>query len=116
MSQVVNCKVKYIRPEYNNLKEWMDNPNNEYIGRGGVVFINNKRYPPTASIFCNPFKQGTLEERIENYRIYITNKLKEDDTLVEKLLQLKGKNLGCWCKPERCHGDVLVELIEKYSK
>ena len=21
---VVNCKVKYIRPEYNNLKEWMN--------------------------------------------------------------------------------------------
>ncbi len=115
-TKVVNCKVKYIRPEYNNLKEWMDNPNNEYIGRGGVVFINNIRYPSMGSIFCNPFKEGTLEERIEKYRIYIIKKLKEDDTLVEKLLKLKGKNLGCWCKPEKCHGDVLVELIEEYSK
>ena len=34
---VVNCKVKYIRPEYNNLKEWMDDENNYYIGRGGVA-------------------------------------------------------------------------------
>jgi hypothetical protein len=25
---------------------------------------------------------------------------------------LKGKTLGCWCKPEACHGDVLVEFIE----
>ena len=24
---------------------------------------------------------------------------------------LKGKKLGCWCKPECCHGDVLVELL-----
>jgi hypothetical protein len=42
---VVNCKVKYIRPEYNNLKEWMNNPNNVYIGREGVVFIDKKRFP-----------------------------------------------------------------------
>ena len=22
--------------------------------------------------------------------------------------------LGCWCKPEACHGDVLVELVNQY--
>lgn len=27
-------------------------------------------------------------------------------------MELEGKNLGCWCKPEACHGDILVELIE----
>lgn len=32
-----------------------------------------------------------------------------------KLLELKGKRLGCWCKPAPCHGDVLVELIEELS-
>ena len=21
--------------------------------------------------------------------------------------------LGCWCKPEGCHGDILMELVEK---
>jgi len=41
---VVNCKVKYIRPEYNNLKEWMNNPNNVYIGREGVVFIDKNAF------------------------------------------------------------------------
>jgi hypothetical protein len=113
-TNVVNCKVKYIRPKYNNLKEWMDDPNNIYIGRGGVVFIDNKRFPSNGSPFSNPFKDGPLEERIEKYRIYMSKKLKEDDTLVKALLQLKGKNLGCWCKPEKCHGDVLIELINEY--
>jgi hypothetical protein len=23
-----------------------------------------------------------------------------------------SKTLGCWCSPQRCHGDVLVELLE----
>ena len=36
----VNCKVKFIRPQYKNLKEWVENENNVYIGRAGVVFID----------------------------------------------------------------------------
>ncbi|KKL13610.1 hypothetical protein LCGC14_2524010 [marine sediment metagenome] len=27
--------------------------------------------------------------------------------------ELRGKRLGCYCKPQACHGDVLVELIEE---
>lgn len=30
----------------------------------------------------------------------------------DKVLALRGKRLGCHCKPDDCHGDVLVELIE----
>ena len=67
-TKVVNCKVAYIRPKFNNLKEWMECPDNIYIGRGGVVFINGVRFPPKASPFCNPFKTGSLEERIEKYK------------------------------------------------
>jgi hypothetical protein len=26
------------------------------------------------------------------------------------LPELRGKKLGCWCKPGPCHGDVLAEL------
>ena len=24
-----------------------------------------------------------------------------------------GKTLGCWCKPEKCYGDILVKIIEE---
>ena len=34
----------------------------------------------------------------------------------KELKKLKGKNLGCWCKPNKCHGDRLLELIEEYDK
>ena len=67
---VVNCKVQYIRPKYNNLKEWMNDPNNIYIGRG-VVFIDKKRFPAQASKFANPYKVGkhrTREEVINKYK------------------------------------------------
>ena len=40
MSSVVNVKVAHIRPKYNDLEEWTKDPNNVYIGRAGIVFIN----------------------------------------------------------------------------
>lgn len=55
-TQVVNCKVKFIRPKYNDLKQWMQDPQNVYIGRAGVVFVDGQRFPKNASRFCNPFK------------------------------------------------------------
>lgn len=122
---VVNCKVKFIRPQYNNLKEWMDDDNNVYIGRAGVVFIQNdetnkkERFPKLQSLFANPFKvgkDGTREEVIAKYRDYIEKELETSPVLVTELISMKGKNLGCWCHPEPCHGDVLLELIEKYYK
>lgn len=111
-TKVVNCAVKYIRPEYENLKEWSRNPNNVYIGRSSV-FIDGKRFPQKHSIWHNPFsvKKYTREESLKKYREYITDKLSKDSNLRTQLKELKGKNLGCWCYPLPCHGDILVELI-----
>ena len=111
---VVNCKVGNIRPKYQNLKEWMADSTNVYIGRAGVVFINDVRFPPRASPFYNPYKigiDGTRDEVIEKYRKYILEKLNSDTMFKKQLLSLKGKTLGCWCKPEPCHGDVLLEIL-----
>ena len=30
--------------------------------------------------------------------------------IIKDLGELKGKILGCWCRPNKCHGDILVEL------
>ncbi len=118
--QVVKVNVASIRPKYQNLHEWCCNTEqNEYIGRRGVVFIDGARYPPQSSIWCNPFKITKTVSRdkcIEQYREYITKKLETDKKLKDALLQLKGKTLGCWCAPEKCHGDVLIKLIEKMDQ
>lgn len=57
----------------------------------------------------NPYRigvDGTRKQVIEKYRTMILN-----STLKNDLEELKGKTLGCWCKPKQCHGDVLVELV-----
>lgn len=69
------------------------------------------------SPFGNPFKIGVDGDRqqvIEKYRKYFYNKLK-DDEFRGKVEKLKGLRLGCWCKPHRCHGDVIVEYLEGIS-
>jgi hypothetical protein len=60
----------------------------------------------------NPFRinvDGTREEVISAYEKWI----KAQPHLLAALSELKGKRLGCWCKPQACHGDVLVKLINE---
>ncbi|WNZ62248.1 DUF4326 domain-containing protein [Myxococcus sp. MxC21-1] len=28
------------------------------------------------------------------------------------MLTLRGKRLGCWCKPGPCHADILAEWVD----
>jgi hypothetical protein len=119
MTKVVNCKVAYIRPQYKNLIEWCADKNNVYIARKRVLIIDGSRYPETDSIWANPFKisdELSRDDVLAMYRVYISEKLETDPSLVDELLKLDGKNLGCWCKPENCHGDILIELIKKYKE
>ena len=117
---IENVKVKYIRPKgYNNLKEWAKDTKNEYIGRAGIVFIDGERYPKKSSSFHNPFKigkDGDRDEVIDKYRSYIIDNIGKNESLMKQLISMKGKRLGCWCYPDACHGDVLLELIDMYTK
>lgn len=54
------------------------------------------------------------KEAIKAYKKWITTG--EGRYLLNDLPELKDKTLGCWCKPLPCHGDVLVELVQKYIK
>ena len=58
----------------------------------------------------NPFEMpadGDRDTVIANYeRHYLPHK----PSLQSKLDTLRGKALGCWCAPERCHADVLAVL------
>lgn len=66
----------------------------------------------------NPFshKKGTMaeflvESRDEAVKMYRKWILGQPDLLAD-LAELKGKTLGCWCKPKSCHGDILAELAD----
>lgn len=69
-----------------------------YIGRGGK--------------WGNPFIIGVDGDRAEVIRKHAEWIMKQP-TLLADIGELKGKRLGCFCKPLACHGDMLVQLAEK---
>ncbi len=87
----------------------LENDDDVYIGRQNR-FQRRKR-----SLWANPYKlgkDGNRPEIMALYRDYIKSRIKEDPETFD-LSKLKGKRLVCWCTPELCHGDVLVELMTK---
>ncbi len=75
-----------------------------YVGHAG----NRHSWP--GSDFANPFVKEAKQDRtmmVRHYRDY----LRDQPGLLRRLRdgELNGRALGCWCAPEPCHADVLVE-------
>jgi hypothetical protein len=96
MSRVVHCKRE---------------PYDLYIGRG------------PGSVFGNPWvigPDGSREEVIDRYETWLRTGRgfghpEATETrrrvILASLPELRGKTLGCWCAPQRCHGEVLLALL-----
>ena len=89
-----------------------------YIGRG----MNYGAWKGLVkSKWHNPYKVGneySLEESLSLYE----NRIRSTPVLYNSLHELKGKILGCWCSDDngptiimnpRCHGHILVKLIQE---
>jgi len=115
MSSVVSVKKNVlVTRNIKDFDEWKSLPNTVYIGRNMSFYVKGA----TESKWKNPFsvkKYGRLV-CLEMYENYIRNSV-----LFDELEELQGKELGCWCKPQNCHGDILIKLLnekicEKYCK
>lgn len=65
------------------------------------------------SDFGNPFvigKDGTREEVVAKHKRWI---MKQPKLLKRVKKELRGKVLGCWCKPKACHGDTLAAIADE---
>lgn len=73
-----------------------------YIGRPGP--------------FGNPFvvgRDGTRDEVIEKHRRWFHERIVLDHEFRSLVETLRGKRLGCYCKPRPCHGDVIAEWLNE---
>src|SRR5690606_13762780 len=92
-----------LRIFMNNVVHCKKDKYDVYIGR------RNKDLPE--SKWKNPFFMSDESERdfvVSKYEVYLNTR----PDLLSSISELKGKILGCWCSPKKCHGDILVE----YSK
>jgi Domain of unknown function (DUF4326) len=85
-------------------------PNHVYVGR--AFYRNGWELP--CSRWANPFKVEADDvdhsQACAKYAEYINRQ--DLNVLRPHLLALKGKTLVCWCKPKRCHADLLAQLAD----
>ena len=87
------------RIQMSRRKGWRKPPNTVYVGRPGR--------------FGNPFSvEGRgREQAIQMYEAWIQQP-EQQSLLADALRTLRGKILGCWCRPGlACHADVLLRLV-----
>ena len=85
---------------------------------GNTLVVHCKKAPYDIYIgrpspWGNPYKVDKMSraEAIEKYAGHLI----EDPWLLTHLYELQGKVLGCYCKPEACHGDILARLVNSYN-
>lgn len=98
ITRVVNIKNISKHSSLNNTEKY------EYIGRG--------------SYWGNPYamneKGDDRDEVIRKYKYDFDSDFfpKKDKS---KIFSLLGKRLGCFCKPQACHGDILANFLNEWD-
>ena len=68
------------------------------------------------SRYGNPYRipKYFLEESIDLYEFWLTNKLLDNPKFLDPLI---GKNLVCYCDLDQlCHADILIKYCKKIKK
>jgi hypothetical protein len=106
--KTTNCNIKFEKADV-------------YCGRGNVGAV--PRNIGEKGWLGNPYVIGNTCYRCKQihkdggstlicYEEYLKERLEQPE-FVEALKQLKGKKLGCFCKPKPCHTDILIKYIDK---
>ncbi len=124
---IVTRAVEQVKPEY----EWTEDElkRKAIVESGGTVVANMHQDTDRALLMWarkndrfvridrntewgNPFEMGKDGDRdtvCDSYEIFFPRKF----SLHNRLDELKGKVLGCWCYPARCHGMYLAAKVEE---
>lgn len=73
-------------------------------GKWGNRFTNR----PLAGTIAM-YHAASIEDAIAKHRHWL---LRQPALMNDLVPELRGRVLGCWCKPGLCHGDTYVELAD----
>jgi hypothetical protein len=126
---IVTRAVEEVRPEY----EWSASEfeRKAIVEAGGTAVANMHQNSDRALLYWakstnrftridrssdwgNPFEMpddGDRDTVCDSYEIFFPRKF----SLHNRIDELRGKVLGCWCYPQRCHGDYLAAKTEEVS-
>lgn len=86
---------------------------NEQSGKEVTKVVNLHRdkydvYIGRGSKWGNPFVMQNNSDQERNRVIDLYHNYLFESGLINDISELRGKTLGCYCKPKRCHGDILA--------
>lgn len=82
-------------------------PYDVYIGRPGKG---------QSGPWGNPFRLESDAQRgatLQRYREWLDAQIAQGKISRQSLAELSGKRLGCFCKPQPCHGDILAAAADQ---
>jgi len=107
-----------------NKKTHVPTGNDVYIGRGSVLG-NSFTHKPLSQTKAS-FQVATRDEAVNKYKEYLdavltqnteeSKFIRQELNKIFKLAQKGDVYLVCYCKPAKCHGDVIREMIESVLK
>jgi len=86
-------------------------PYNIYIGKKSEEqdgYFGNPFDTKVAQMLDVPF---TREWSIEMYRNHFEIQIQCNPKFKSRILELKGKRLGCFCSPLMCHGNIIADYL-----
>lgn len=91
-----------------------------YIGRkNSEVHFGNPFYLTESALAKT--KVDSLEEALKSFHDWLAGIAHQDieplrrKWIIENLDSLRGKSLGCFCKPKACHGDIYRVMLGEVS-
>jgi len=113
MTTLVCIKKDALKKKgYKDFEDWNKDLNHVYIGRDMTFYVKGT----TKSKWHNPFtvKAYGRDNCLSLYKDHIL----ADNSLLADITELKGKELGCWCDvpKEKCHGNILIEILNELPK
>ena len=118
---VKNVSKAYRESEgYTSFANWIeDTENNLYIGTNAAKYtgedIPDSKWVMSMGGFHDSVgtsKDWMMKKILAIYEEYVRN----NSFLMNSLPELKNKNLGCWCHPKPCHGDILTKLYQEFCE
>jgi hypothetical protein len=89
-----------------------------YIGRNGEPFNFGNPFTHLKSATFAHIKVESREDSIRCFEHWLLGMEYPElepvrrAWIISQIKKLKGKRLGCFCKPKACHGDILARLAD----
>lgn len=81
-----------------------------YIGRG-TIFGNPYTHRQIETTKAE-YQVHTRDEAVAKYKEYFLRRIEHDPEFYNAVMKLKDKVLGCFCKPQSCHGDIIAAYLD----